>query len=129
MRKKIFLCVGGTVMGVKRHCLPSSTHGGNLPGWLPIAANTLLVSLPVSTVIPQGLTMAFLVNIGPNAAIHSWIPTSLADLSFIQRAANESGPNLPPFKQVLGNEQCTCIFIRLYMYYNSKLTFWLRNWL
>lgn len=49
----------------------------------------------------QGLTMAFPVNVDTNAAIQLWIPTPLANLSLICKAANESCPNSLYFEHLL----------------------------
>lgn len=43
---------------------------------------------------------AFKVNMGPNADAQPWIPTPIADLSLIWKAANESGPDSSYFQQV-----------------------------
>lgn len=50
---------------------------------------------------PQVYHEAFLVNLGPDVATRPWIPTPLADLALIRKAAKDFVPDSPDFEKVL----------------------------
>lgn len=51
--------------------------------------------------LPQVYLEAFPVNLVPDAGTRAWISTLLSDLALTRKAANNSGPASPYFKQLL----------------------------
>ncbi|OBS70176.1 hypothetical protein A6R68_01283, partial [Neotoma lepida] len=85
---------------------PPQYSWGNLPQYQPASGGGY------SSMVPDGLqpsqpvplsghrpVEAFPVNMGLNANVQPWISTTIADLSLIRKAANESGPDSPYFQQ------------------------------